>query len=725
MSNLRKKECKIIVIDPSAPVRQMLTETIRQALGFESVEAMASIADVLKFLEVDKVDWIITPLSADQPANALHLLKIVSEYPDLKNVRISLLLDPTENYVIPAASELGMLSWHKKPTIKDAVKAEMGELIACLDKFNGNEPITAAHYLSMHLKEAGLFHEQISLYKNLLQINPGNGEVLLQLAEPYVKINQPQNAIKILNQARMIDEGLKGRIDELSQALLLKPGSQTQSEATVSGEAVDVLSTDGCIVIDSDTVVGQGVKDLLTPLGVKNITHFSDGEEAWSFLEKNPEPQLIIMEWRIQKVSGPMLLQRIRSHGFYNVPIIILSSLLKPEDMPLLKEMGAANIVQKPLKKDLFVPACIWTIQQDRLPTEHQALERKIRLLTAGKKLEEAEPLQAQFLADPGVPIAKKCLIEAEYAFAKSDFNAARDSAIKSLKLSGDSIIVLNLLGKTFMKLRNFEAAVKCFNKADKISPNNIERICNMAESHADLGNQEAAAGSMDEAVTLDPDSKVAADSQIKVAIAGGDTDTAKKLMSQMESLDGLVAYMNNKAVTFAKMGETTEAVELYKKTIHSIPDNHVETKAVVIYNLALAQARNSELEAAIGKLNQVLAMPKNKISQKAASLKERLEKALASGSEFKLNSDTPVKSEPQSGTDEATTLSNNEEFRQIMASVLAKKGDLCCYLLFHPIAEKDARVNSLFVKQPRFQKRETIERDESFKKEKMSKESA
>ena len=725
MSNLRNKKCKIIVIDPSAPVRQMLTETIRQALGFETVESMSSISDVLKFLEVDKVDWIITPLSADQPANALHLLKIVSEYPDLKNVRISLVLDPTENYIIPAAAELGMLSWHKKPTIKDAVKAELGELISCIERFNGNEPLTAAHYLSMHLKEVGQFNDQLALYKNLLQLFPGNGEILLQMAEPYVKLNQPQNAAKILNQARMIDERLKGRIDEMSQALLHKSSSQVQSEAAASGESMDVLSTDGCIVIDSDTAVGQGVKDLLTPLGVKNITHFSNGEEAWEYLEKNPEPQLIIMEWRIQKVSGPMLLQRIRSHGFFNVPIIILSSLLKPEDMPLLKEMGAANIVQKPLNKDLFVPACIWTIQQDRLPTEHQALERKIRLLITGKKFEEAEPLQAQFLNDPGIPAAKKRLIEAEYAFAKSDFNGARDSAIESLKLSGDSIIVLNLLGKTFMKLRNFEAAVKCFNKADKISPNNIERICNIAESQADLGKQEAAAESMDEAITLDPDSKVVADSQIKVAIASGDTNTAKHLMSQMDSLDGLVAYMNNKAVTFAKMGETVEAVELYKKTIDSIPDDHVETKAIVIYNLALAQTRDSGLEVAIEKLNQVLAMPKNKISQKAASLKERLEKAISTGTEFKLKSDAPLKPSPQPGTEEAVALSNNEEYRQMMASVLAKKGDLCCYLLFHPVTEKDARVGSLFAKQPRFQKRETIARDESFGTEKMSKESA
>jgi len=56
MSNLQNKKCKIIVVDPSGPVRQMLSETIRQAMGFANIESMSNISDVLQFLEVDKAD---------------------------------------------------------------------------------------------------------------------------------------------------------------------------------------------------------------------------------------------------------------------------------------------------------------------------------------------------------------------------------------------------------------------------------------------------------------------------------------------------------------------------------------------------------------------------------------------------------------------------------------------------------------------------------------------
>jgi tetratricopeptide (TPR) repeat protein len=728
-SQITNKKCKIIIIDTSGPVRQMLSETMRQAFGYENVESMASVSDAIEYLQVERADWILTPLMVDQPANGLHLLKIVSEFPELKNIRVSLFIEPEEAYVLPAAFEFGLFSWHKKPTIKDALKEEITGLQAILKENSDNEPVTAAWYLSKYLSENKRFDEQIKLYKSLLKIFPGNGRVLMQMADPYIKTSQASRARRVLSQAKLVDPALADKADEMIQGLLKNNENEPDTPAP---EEDSVLAIENCVVIDGDSVIGQGVSDLLKPLGLKNVTHFQDGESAWSHFESNPEPQLIIMEWRIPKLSGPLLIQRIRSHGFLNVPIIILSSLLKPDDMPLIREMGAANIVQKPLNTDLFVPACIWTIQQDRAPTEHQSMERKIRHLLAAHKIEEAEPLIAKFLGEQTTPPAKKRLIEAESAYAKGDFNHARDAAVESLKLAGDSVLVLNLLGKTFMRLSNFEAAIKCFNKAQEISPDNIERLCNIAEAHTDLGNTEEAQKALGDAGTLDPDAKTVADSQIKVAISSGDTEAAKKMMSELESLDSLVAYMNNKAVAFARTGGTVEAVDLYKKTINSIPDDRHETKAIVLYNLALAQIRDSEIESAAAKLSQVLQMPKTKITAKATSLKERLDKALKDGSEFKLKSEGGTATGAAAAPGSKTNAENpsapaltTEDYRQILASVVAKQGDLCCFMVFSPTEARDARSVALLAKAPRFQLRSAIAREESMGAERVAKESA
>lgn len=720
-SHISNKKSKIIVIDSSAPVRQMLSETMRQAFSYENVSAMASVEDVIQYLQVENADWILTPLMADQPVNALHLLKIASEFPQLKGLRVSLLIESTENYVLSAAFEHGLLSWHKRPTTKDALKEEISELQNIMRENSDNEPVSASYYLAKHLSETKQIDLHIQVCKKLLNLFPGNGRVLMQLADNYARTSQVGRARQVLNQAKLVDPTLTAKADDLLQKL-------RSSEGDSSSEADgNILSIDNVIVIDSDSATGQGVSDLLKPLGIKNVTHLQDGEAAWAHLEANPEPQLIIMEWRIPKLSGPLLIQRIRSHGFLNVPIIILSSLLKPDDMPLIREMGAASIVQKPLNQDLFVPACIWTIQQDRSPTEHQSLERKIRhLLTAGK-IADAEPLITKFLTEMPTPVSKKRLIEAEFAYAKGDFVRARDAGVEALKTTGDSVLVLNLLGKTFMRLSSYEAAIKCFNKAQDLSPHNIERLCNIAEAQTDLGNTEAAQEALNIAKDLDPDAKAVADTQIKVAISSGNTGSAKKMMSELESLDNLVAYMNNKAVAYAKTGDAGGARELYKKTIDSIPEDRDETKAIVLYNLALAEVRASEIESANSILAQVLQLSKTRVTSKARSLKERLEKAINEGSEFKLKSEQVATSPStdKSNIDAGQTeLVGEDDYRRLLASVEAKQGDLCCFLIYNP-TDKDARAEALLAKVPRFQLRNAIERNESMAAVRMAKESA
>ncbi len=45
--------------------------------------------------------------------------------------------------------------------------------------------------------------------------------------------------------------------------------------------------------------------------------------------------------------------------------------------MPLIREMGVANVVQKPFDRTEFVKCLIWTIQQERMPTEQQTWKSK------------------------------------------------------------------------------------------------------------------------------------------------------------------------------------------------------------------------------------------------------------------------------------------------------------------------------------------------------------
>ena len=62
---------------------------------------------------------------------------------------------------------------------------------------------------------------------------------------------------------------------------------------------------------------------------------------------------------------------------------------------------------------------------------------------------------------------------------------------------------------------------------------------------------------------------------------------------------------------------------------------------------------------------------------------------------------------------------------RALMARVEARRGELCCFLIFTAPDPRDARADSLFAKAPRFTPRTAIAREESHGVERGMKESA
>jgi CheY-like chemotaxis protein/Tfp pilus assembly protein PilF len=729
-SVISDKKSKILVVEASASVRQMMSDVARTSLGYESVEGMASVSDALKYLEVEQANWVILPLLGDQPTNALHLLRVCTEHRELNNVRVSLYVGPDEVFVLPTAFSLGLLSYHNKPFTKESFVDDMKKLLSTLERDSFNETLTSARYLREMLKLQNDPYQQLDLEQGLLNLYPGNPNILLNMVEPQFHLGNQDAAKALLHQVKMLDESLTNDVNNLAQALM----GESLGSPSDSGTGENVLGLKSCVVIDSDEAVRREISDIFGSLGVQDIKAYANGEDAWTSMKDSPEPDLIVMEWRIPKVSGPVLLQRVRNHGFLTAPIVVISSLIKNDDLPLIKEMGIANLIQKPVSRSEFLPSIIKTIRQERLPTEHQVLERKLRQLIQAGKDEDAAPLLARFLGDPSVPLGRKRLVEAEQAFAKGNYSLARYAGIQSLKYAGDSLLVLNLLGKAFMHLKDHMSALKCFKRAQELSPNNLERLCNIAESQAELGDHDAARDTLEGAKTIDANSQSVNEAEAKVAIASGDTESAKEILTDMGQIASLVSYMNNKAVAYAKCGYTQEAVEIYERTIASVPEKDSQTKAVVTYNLSLCLIKMNELEKACTKLSE-LAKVESRITKKAASLADRLKKNLEAGTEFKLRTAEPsekkpetestsnnqdhqtakssgsTEQQPQSLSSDDAVLASEQDYRDMLAAVELKKGDLCCFLIFMGPTMADPKTTSLLAKPPRFQRRDAIEK--------------
>jgi DNA-binding response OmpR family regulator len=714
-----KKSGKIIVIEGSGAARTLLTETLR-SVGFTDIVGVPEVKDAVGIMESEKVGWIITSLFPEKPENGLQLVKLITENRFLKQVRISFLLDENEKYVIPAAFELGTLSWHKKPFTKDSLLSEWNALLDHARDYDYSSTLVAAHYLREDLRHRDCFVEQLSFEKEIIKVFPANPALFLNMVEPMVQMGNKDGAKSVLQLVASIAPGLDARISKLQEEFL----KDEKLDDAVNPEAMfNFLGLGRVVLVDSDETVHTQVREIMSSIGCKELRCFSDGLEAQEFVEKNPELDLIIQEWRIRKVTGPIFLQRIKAVGAITTPVIVASSLLQKDDLPFIREMGVSSMIYKPIEKDKFVQTLTWTMQQERIPTDQAVLERKIRTYLARKDFENALALNQKYQADPKIPAPAKTLIQAEFAFARNEFKAAKTLALEALKFAGDSIFALNLLGKILLSLREYQLALVCFEKAQKIAPQNVERICTIAEINAEMGDDDKAREAVEKACELDKDSARVQETQAKVAIHGNDTKAAKKYLTGLMAIEKVVAAMNNSAVALVNSDRTDDGLAKYHSTLDSIPDDRVDIQALVLYNIGLAFAKDAQLENAIEALDKCLKITDSKVYGKAVSLKKRVLKALENGQPVHLRSSQPgaqgSDAEGKGGNGgaavEGDEVVNVEQVTAAIEATLdAKKGDIGCYMIYKA-PQRDAKISKLLQKSLRYTPRDSIERGTTY----------
>jgi two-component system, response regulator len=82
------------------------------------------------------------------------------------------------------------------------------------------------------------------------------------------------------------------------------------------------------------------------------------GNEGLDYLFKSGEPDLILLDLKLPRLSGFEVLRRIRAHerGRF-LPVVILSSSNEPGDIRRSYELGANSYLQKPLDLSEFETA--------------------------------------------------------------------------------------------------------------------------------------------------------------------------------------------------------------------------------------------------------------------------------------------------------------------------------------------------------------------------------
>jgi len=102
------------------------------------------------------------------------------------------------------------------------------------------------------------------------------------------------------------------------------------------------------LVVDDDAEIVELITDILTRDGRYDIRTASSGYEA-GMVTQQFRPDLILLDYMLPDVNGNVVCQTIRSNPeFENTRIIIVSGVIKQEEIDQLFKSGAESFIRKP-----------------------------------------------------------------------------------------------------------------------------------------------------------------------------------------------------------------------------------------------------------------------------------------------------------------------------------------------------------------------------------------
>lgn len=676
-----KQTCSIILIEPASVLRHTMFEILKD-FKYERVKSVATTKEAFQLLEHEPFDWVIAPLAASESINALQILKTISTQPKLKQTFMTLIWNEGDDEnALPHAFDLGLTSILQKSFAKDSLAESFKLLFTKFEQCNWDSTLVAAEYIRQYLIRKNLREQRQQFEESLLKLYPGLPAILYNLAESELALDHREKGLQLTTQVSLIDESYASRCRQLRLAYKCEESESPDAKQ-------NVLALECVVVIDPDTDVLFHMRELLEKIGVTSIETFESGTAAFEWFATNPrQPDLVIMEWKIPGLTGGILIQRIRALGHHQVPIVVVSSLVKTGDAHIISEMGVDACVAKPIDRESFYKLIFQEMQNARRPLDERAKYKKIKRLLQVGNITEAQSKIAALCKSPETSLAIRKEIEAIYYATKGKYQKAADIGIEAIKVGGDVLTLLTLVGKSLLKVGDFERALKYLDKANSICPSNIERLLNIAEANIQLDRLDAAQDAISNSKMLDPSNVDVQQMERKVKIVKGEALTQTNAMNDREFGRDIISYMNNRAVALSRTKRLDDATKLYQSTVDSIPSNWQALRDVVNYNLALAYSRQNNAQKAVEVLEQMANMNEmSPLFKRVKSLREKAMNALSGKAELVVNdpakADDFVVSAPSETPADSTEV--EDHFTQLVIEPTElQPAEIGCYQVF------------------------------------------
>lgn len=363
------------------------------------------------------------------------------------------------------------------------------------------------------------------------------------------------------------------------------------------------------LIVEKDPALQTLVVRYLKALGVDKTTTTGSVKKAWESLAAGTY-DFVLMDWSPAESTGLALYSRIRkSEVGRHLPMIVTSGVVGRKDFRLLEENPSTRLVEKPfqlatLKKEID-ELC------KRRSDHFSIIDRMARL---AKEADVAKK-DTSFVLDKirreyQRPLPALVAI-GEYYLKSGRYNDAERTFAIAHRLDNKNVAVLSGLAKAYHKLNRTKEALPLLEKAEGLSPQNIERLCMLGEIGLSIKDPEKARGYFQQALTVDD-----ADTTAKAGMVLSDnfSQHLKETGNNAQLSDQLASVLNTVGITFVRNQQFQKGVDQYLAALNFVTEGI--DRAKLEFNLGLAFLRQKKyrdaeqwLEAAVKRGGQ--AFPK------------------------------------------------------------------------------------------------------------------
>lgn len=610
------EKLQVIVVENASYMVKFLHDTLHRQFD---PHFCRKYEEAYGYLSVDNPPPLICDIQFAQNDTFNGLKKIAETF---KNVRFLIICAPIEEQKVRMALKGAHVYIIKKPVNQHQCFNQIKEAYKDLYHATEVEKATEDNFESLELegdvtdyirnKKTGanlsaiaykVDKNSIGVYSN--ENVPVDSKFLMEIADKLVAMTakdcSPAEEKGVYDVTLEAEAGTN-LVELMSSAGILESLKAKKKNRGRKKSAIELIWPHSVLVIDDDSFIRTMIVNALREQKIWDIDEFEDGRSGF---EKSMKKRydFIILDWVLPEINGMTLFNRYRKDPYYrNIPILILSGFVSKNDFSLLGDFHISELLEKPFQSSLLIRT-VKNLQKEAVwyDSQEEKIAQLVLDLESGK-IQDASPVIDFIIKSPNpYPLA----LIAGRIFKKRGIYTAAEYLFKyATKNKEFALMAFNELGKLYLLMGRNGEAKRILKKLTSVSPNNIERLCNLGNIALKEMNTTEAGKYFSQALDLDPTEKVA---------RGG-----KKLVENIEqwsiTTDEVPAtfagVLNAIGISMVRGNSFDDGIEHYKSALMHV--HEAELKSKLSFNIGLALAKDKQLEESLPWFEKAVKYDKN-----------------------------------------------------------------------------------------------------------------